>query len=165
MHCKNLFLFIPLIQARQHWARNCLMRKQNCGLENGTWWDGMDWWGNENSTWGQFKQSRSLQGFLKHPESVGLPDELGLCQVKRSPVGDNKMRRGRQTAGELPLHQAACTAEIPLLMMCLKHLYLIPTGSPGKSYESPSGTQSFCPPGLGFHSPLIWEALQMTFPS
>lgn len=130
------------------------MRKQSCSLENGICLRLEGTEGEIKVAHGGIQQSRSLQWFLKHPESVGLSDELelsdelGLCQVTRSHVGDNEMRRGRQTAGELPLHQA----EIPLLMMCSKHLYLI---TPGKSYESPSGTQSLCPPGLGSQSPLI----------
>ena len=69
-------------------------------------------------------------------------------------MGDNEMRRGRQTAGGVPLHLGSCVAEIPLLVICLKYLYLIADESPGKRCESPAGTQSLCPPGLGFQSPL-----------
>lgn len=67
-------------------------------------------------------------------------------------------------AGGVPLCLVSCVAEILLLMICLKHLYLIAGGSPGKRCESPSGTQSLCPPGLGFQSHLISEAMQTRFP-
>lgn len=64
---------------------------------------------------------------------------------------DKEMRRRR-------LDGCLCT-EIPLLMMRLKHIYLIASVPPGERCESLSGTQSLCPPGLGFQSPLISEAM------
>lgn len=78
-------------------------------------------------------------------------------------MGDNKMRRVRQSAGGVPLHRVSCIAAILLLMVCLKELYLIAGGSLGRSCESPSGTQSLCPPGQGFQSPLISEGVRTKF--
>ena len=80
-------------------------------------------------------------------------------------MGDNEMRRGRQTAGGVPLHRAPYIAEILLLMICSKYLYLIAGEFPGKRCKSLSGTQALCPPGLGFQSPLTSEATQAEFPS